>query len=105
VPTIAQSSADGLEIIHMAALYTPGILVDHSTLLDDRKAKPTLSLHGEDAAEWAVVDGDVVSVMVGETAVLAQAHVNGNTQPGLGLLSGVKKWSGTAVAEIEKSSQ
>jgi hypothetical protein len=43
--------------------------------------------------------------MVDGTAVPAKAHVNGNTQPGLGLLSGVKKWSGTAVANIEKSKQ
>jgi hypothetical protein len=43
--------------------------------------------------------------MVGGISVAATAHVNGKTQPGLGLLSGVKKWSGTAVANIEKSNQ
>jgi anaerobic selenocysteine-containing dehydrogenase len=72
-------------------------------MLDGRKAKPTLLLHADDAAELAVVAGDVVKVMVGETAVSAAVHVNSNTQPGLGLLSGVKKWSETAVAEIEKT--
>ena len=102
VPAISEAKTDGLEIIHMAALYTPGTLVNRSEMLDDRKAEPTLSLHADDAAGLAVSNGDAVSVMVGGTAVSATAHVNGNTQPGLGLLSGVKKWSGTAVATIEK---
>ena len=105
VPAISEADADGLQIIHMAALYAPGILMDHTAMLAGRKAAPTLSLHADDAAGLAVADGDVLSVMVGETAVSAQAHVNGNALAGLGLLSGVKKWSGTAVVEIEKSKQ
>jgi len=102
VPAISEAKTDGLEIIHMAALYTPGTLVNHSDMLTDRKAEPTLSLHADDAAELEISNRNAVSVMVGGTAVAATAHVNGNTQPGLGLLSGVRKWSGTAVADIEK---
>jgi NADH-quinone oxidoreductase subunit G len=102
VPAISEAQTEGLEIIHMAALYTPGTLINHTPMLDDRKAKPILSLHADDAAELAVADGDAVNVMVDGTLVAAKAHVNGNTQAGLGLLSGVKKWSGTAVANIEK---
>lgn len=102
VPAISEAQSDDLEIIHMAALYTPGILVNHSEILDDRKAEPTLWLQTVDAAELEVADGDAVTVMVGGESVGAKAHVNGKSQLGLGLLSGVRKWSGTAVADIEK---
>ncbi len=60
VPVIAEAQTDGLEIIHIAALYTPGTLINHTHMLDDRKAEPMLSLHADDAAGLAVDDGDVV---------------------------------------------
>ncbi|MCZ7670896.1 MAG: molybdopterin-dependent oxidoreductase [Chloroflexi bacterium] len=102
VPAPAAVDAAGLRIIHMAALYTPGILVDHSAVLAERKAKPTLWLNEADAQDLFVEDGDVVTVRVGETAVSATVHVNGKAPAGIGLLSGVKRWLETAVVEIEK---
>ncbi|MFO7679249.1 MAG: NADH-quinone oxidoreductase subunit NuoG, partial [Chloroflexota bacterium] len=53
VPAISEAKVDGLHIIHMAALYTPGVLIDHTPMLDDRKAKPALTLQADDAAELA----------------------------------------------------
>ncbi len=105
VPAPAAVDAAGLRIIHMAALYTPGILVDHSAVLAERKAKPTLWLNEADAQDLFVEDGDVVTVRVGETAVSATVHVNGKAPAGIGLLSGVKRWLETAVVEIENSKQ
>ena len=102
---ISEAKADGLEIIHKTALYTPGMLVNQSEILADRLEKPTLWLHTDDAAQLEIADGDAVTVTVGETAVAANAKINGTAPAGLGLLSGVSKWSGTAVAEIEKSKQ
>ncbi len=102
VPAISEAKTDGLEVIHKTVLYNPGTLINRSEILADRMAKPTLWLHADDAAQLEITDGDAVSVTVNGTAVVAKTHVNGTAQAGLGLLSGVKKWSGTAVAEIEK---
>jgi NADH-quinone oxidoreductase subunit G len=103
VPAVVETAVDALQIIYKPALYTPGTLLDHTEMLDGRKAQPTLSLHADDAAALAVADGDVVAVMVDGTAVPAKAHVNGSAPAGLGLLSGVKRWSETAVVKIKKS--
>ena len=97
-------SAEGLKMIRTAALYTPGILLNHSQILAQRVARPTLILHADDAAAEKVAEGDKVSVGAGGRTMMVTVHVNGRTPPGLALLCGVPYWPGTAVAEIYKHS-
>jgi NADH-quinone oxidoreductase subunit G len=101
VPAVAETKTDALQIIYKPALYTPGTLLDHTEMLNGRKAQPTLALHADDAAALAVADGDRVEVMVDGTAVQSRVHVNGSAPAGLGLLSGVKRWSETAVVTVD----
>jgi anaerobic selenocysteine-containing dehydrogenase len=91
-------------MMRTAALYTPGTLLNHSQILGQRIAHPTLTLHAQDAAAEKVAEGDKVSVGAGGRTVMATVHVNGSTPPGLALLRGVPYWPGTAVAEVYKHS-
>ncbi len=100
VPATSDNSPNGLLLLHTAALYAPGTLLNQTELLHIRKAVPTLSLHQSDAQRLKVRDGDRVTVKVNGTAVTARAHVNGNAPAGVALLSGVERQAGFTTAEI-----
>jgi NADH-quinone oxidoreductase subunit G len=104
VAATAGETAAGLKMIRTAALYTPGTLLNHSQILAQRVAQPTLTLHADDAAAEKVAEGDKVSVGSGGRTMMVTVHVNGSTPQGLALLRGVPYWPGTAVAEIYKHS-
>ncbi len=101
VPDTAVASAEGLTVIHTAALYTPGTIINHSDVLAPRLAQPTAVINPTDANP-SIAAGDMVQVIVGETAVTAQAHLSDKAPAGLVLLRGVPYFAGTAVAQISK---
>ncbi|KAA3656364.1 MAG: hypothetical protein DWQ04_31340 [Chloroflexi bacterium] len=94
---------DGLQLVRTAALFTPGTLINHSPVLADRMAQPTLYLNESDAAAQSVAHGDLVMVTANGQSYQATANVNGAAPEGVALLRGVAYWAGTAVVEsIEK---
>ncbi|MCB8946095.1 MAG: NADH-quinone oxidoreductase subunit NuoG [Ardenticatenaceae bacterium] len=98
------AAVDGLKLMRTAALYTPGTLINHSSILSHRIVQPTIILHADDAAAENMQEGEKVSVGVNGKTVLVTVHINGSTPKGLALLRGVTYWPGTAVAEIYKHS-
>ncbi len=104
VATTDGETAVGLKMIRAAALYTPGTLLNHSSILAQRMVQPTVTLHVEDAGAAQVQEGEKVSVGASGKTVLATVHINGSVPQGLALLQGVAFWPGTAVAEIYKHS-
>jgi anaerobic selenocysteine-containing dehydrogenase len=91
-------------MMRAASLYTPGTLINHSQVLAQRIAQPTITLHTDDAAAEKVAEGDKISVGVNGKTVHVTVHVNGSTPAGLALIQGVSYWPGTAIAEIYKHS-
>lgn len=99
---VADSSANGLQLVRTAALYTAGTLNSYSPVVQPRIAEPTLYLNDADAN--GVSSGDSVQVTVNGRAYAATAHVNGKAPQGVALLRGVPFVAGTAVVEsIEKT--
>lgn len=101
VPDMAVTTYDSLTAIRTAALYTPGTIINQSDVLAPRLAQPTATFNPADANP-SIAAGDWVQVMVGETAVTAQAHISDKTPIGLVLLRGVPYFARTAVAQISK---
>lgn len=102
--SVATDEADGLQLVHTAALYTPGTLINQSPLLQPRLAQPLLALNEADAAQYGVEMGDAVTVTANGRSVTAIAYVNGVAPAGVALLRGVAYQSGTAVVDaIEKA--
>jgi len=109
IPALADTISTDLHVVHTAALYTPGTLINQSKVLLPRVARPTLYLHQADAADQGVADGEPVMVRVNERQVEATTHVNGHAPQGTALLRGVKDGivarsasGGTAVIQISK---
>ncbi|MDX1615516.1 MAG: molybdopterin-dependent oxidoreductase, partial [Candidatus Promineifilaceae bacterium] len=102
LPPIDEQPADGLVAVPVAALYTPGTLLDKSELLQARAVAPALLLNSEDAQRLAVADGDVLAVTVGGVRQQVEAHVNGQTAPGVALLQGVSRSASGLVTAIDK---
>ena len=97
---LAQS--DGLRAVRVAALYTPGTLINKSLVLESRLARPTLFLHTADAGELALVDGVRVSIKVGGHDLEAVTAVSGNVHQGLALLRGVPFFPGLVDVQVSK---
>jgi NADH-quinone oxidoreductase subunit G len=103
IPALDDTIPTDLHVVHTAALYTPGTLIDQSTVLAPRVARPTLYLHRADAADQGVADGEPVMVRIVERQVEATVHVNGHAPQGTALLRGVRDGAGgTAVIQISK---
>ncbi len=100
VPDVPLSLADGLQLIHTAALYTPGRLINHTEILADRLAQPAIILNEADAASLQIEDGAEVMVSVNGRTHQATAQVNGQAPAGTALLRGILAASGTAVTHI-----
>jgi NADH-quinone oxidoreductase subunit G len=97
---LAQS--DGLRAVRVAALYTPGTLINKSLVLDSRLARPTLFLHAADAEELALVDGVRVSIKVGGHDLEAVTVIGGNVHQGLVLLRGVPFFPGLVDVQVSR---
>jgi NADH-quinone oxidoreductase subunit G len=93
---------EGLQLVRTAALLTPGTLINHSTVLAERLAQPTLHLNEADAAVQDVVNGTAVTVTANGKSYEATASVNGAAPEGVALLRGVPFVAGTAVIESIK---
>jgi NADH-quinone oxidoreductase subunit G len=103
IPVVDDTIPTELYVVHTAALYTPGTLIDQSAVLSLRVARPTLYLHRVDADDYDVADGEPVMVTVNERQVKATTHVNGHTPQGTALLRGARDgMRGTAVIQISK---
>jgi len=96
------AETDGLRAVRVAALYTPGMLINKSLVLDSRLAKPTLLLHANDAVELALDDGDHVSIEVDGRDLDAMTVISSNVQQGLALLRGVPYISGILDVQVSK---
>ncbi|HID54246.1 MAG TPA: hypothetical protein EYP41_19680, partial [Anaerolineae bacterium] len=83
-----------LPLVRIAALYTPGTLINHTAMLADRLAVPTLHLHADDAQIISLQDGDETVIQVNGRSLSVQVCVNGHTTAGLALLSGVPYFPG-----------
>jgi NADH-quinone oxidoreductase subunit G len=94
------TAAGSIQLVRAAALYTPGILINHAPVLADRLAQPTLYVNEADAGSLAVDEGDVITVN-GITAVTV--HVNGRAPQGVAVIQGVPYLPGTSEIEIVKA--
>lgn len=100
VPDAAADAGDGLQVLRIAALYTPGTLIGKSDVLAPRLAPPTLFVNAADAGTFA--EGDAVAVTLGDRTVTAVVRVDEAAPAGVALLRGVPFVAGTAVAEIAR---
>lgn len=83
-----------LPLARIAKLYTPGALIDHTPMLADRLAAPTLHLHAGDAEKINAQDGDERVVAVNGRKISVRVSVNGRAPAGLALISGVPWFPG-----------
>ncbi len=100
--TMPQAQGDGLQAVRIAALYTPGTLINKSHVLKTRMARPTLILHAADAADLALEEGDGASVTVDGRELEMVTAVADDIQQGLALLRGVPFMSGLLAVQISK---
>ena len=97
--TVAGARFGAINVLPVRALYTPGTLINLTLLLENRLARPTLSLNEADAAVLMVAAGDPLTVRVGDEEVAAEAVVDYDTPAGLALLRGTSN-GGPAVAAV-----
>ena len=99
---IVPSVPEGLQVARIAALYTPGTLVNHSEVLAPRVAQPTLIMNSADAANLGLADGDRASVTLpgGETTMAV--IVDTGVAEGLALVRGVPYFAGLTSAPIKR---
>ena len=102
IPEIEVESGEGLKVLRVAALYTPGTLVRHSAVIAGRLARPALLLHEEDAYRLALEADDEVVVQLNGRSAEATVAIDEHVPEGVALLRGVPFIPGTAVAEINK---
>ncbi len=102
VPDVETAVPDGLLLMRIAALYTPGTLNRHSKLLAARLAQPTLLLHPQDAYARALQDGEQVEVAINDGTVLATLRLTEDAPAGVALIRGIPYQPGTAVARITR---
>jgi NADH-quinone oxidoreductase subunit G len=98
----ADEARSTLQVIVTPALYAAGTLINHTELLTNRIARPTLFLHAADAKQLALTNHDVVTVTLEDgidveaVAHIASVDYNANGRPvvdpvsqGIALLRGV----------------
>lgn len=88
-PAAIHEEEESLQLITAPMLYSPGILIQHTELLNGRMARPTLVLHAADAAALAIANDETVTIELDDVDIEAVAHVNGATPHGTALLKGV----------------
>jgi NADH-quinone oxidoreductase subunit G len=101
-PFLAQT--DGLCVVRIAALYTPGTLLNQSPIIASRFAPPTLFLNLADAHELGLSGGDQVTFQINGRSITATAKISSQTPEGVALLRGVPFMpvtSGVQVTKIE----
>ena len=98
----ANERREGLQIIRIAALYTPGTLNSHSDLIATRLAQPELFMNAADAQTLSLYNGDQVTVQMNGRVLEAAVTVSSKTTEGLALLRGVPFFPGTVDAQIDK---
>ncbi len=100
-PAPAAAAADGLPLVEARALYRPGILINHTHLLEQRMDRPSLLLHPDDAGSLGIADGDLVTARIGEQQAQLHAEVNDEwSMPGLAVVRAVELPPGTATLEV-----
>ncbi len=102
VPEAQVDVPEGLILVRVAALHTPGTLNHFSKVLAPRLAQPTLLLHPANAASLELADGEMVTVSVQNGMVEATVQVNEDAPENVALMRGVPYQPGTAVAHITK---
>ncbi len=105
VPDVPSPQTGAVRLIRAAALYTPGTLINHSSVLAARMARPTLWVNEADAAQLQVADGYAVTVAVNGRDIPATVHVNGHALQGTAVLRGVPYMPGVLDFEISVISQ
>lgn len=101
-PFLAQT--DGLCVVRIAALYTPGTLLNQSPIIASRFAPPMLFLNLADAHELGLSGGDQVTFQINGRSIAATAKISSQTPEGVALLRGVPFMpvtSGVQVTKIE----
>jgi len=102
ITEVSGEEFDGLALIGLATLYSPGTLIGKSALLDARVSTPTVTLHPMDASPLGLFDGDEVAVRSKGWSRKVRARVTEDTVAGLALLRGASCPPGTFVAELLK---
>ncbi len=98
----AEESNQELQGIRIAALFTPGALNKHSTLIHSRLARPQVLVHEIDAEQLGFSGGEKVSVQLAGRDYEATLVISSMTQQGLALLRGVPAVAGTHGVQINK---
>jgi NADH-quinone oxidoreductase subunit G len=96
------AKAKDLHTVRVAALYTPGTLIEKSAVLAARLARPTLIMHAADAGEMDLAAGERVSVIFDGHQRQMQIAVVDDLQRGLVLLRGVPFQPGLLDVQISK---
>ncbi len=100
LPPLTGAPAQGLTLIWAPAVYQPGSLLRHSTLLVERMPRPALRLHPDNAAALGVIDGATITLYLPGWRQPVAAVVDPATPPGVGLVQGVAFRTGLAQAEL-----
>jgi NADH-quinone oxidoreductase subunit G len=101
-PLLAQT--DGLRVVRVAALYTPGTLLNQSPILASRFALPILFLNLVDAHQLGLSAEDQVTFQINGRSIAAAVKISSQTPEGVALLRGVPFMpvtSGVHVTKIE----
>jgi len=93
---------DGLHVVRVAALYTPGTLLNQSPIIASRVASPMLFLNLVDALELGLSAGDRVTFQIYGRSITATAKISSQTPEGLALLRGVPFIPVTAGVQVTK---
>lgn len=102
VPDVPETVPEGLALVRVAALYTPGTLNRYSKVIAPRLAQPILLLHPVDAAGLGFADGEQAAVIVNNGTIEVVVRINEDAPAGLALIRGIPYQPGTAVAQINK---
>jgi len=97
-----KAETDRLRVVRVAALYTPGTLINQSPIIDSRLAQPRLFINNADADRLALSDGDRVSVQISGRAMEATIKISSIAPEGLAYLRGVPFIPVTAEAQVSK---
>ncbi len=102
---------DGLVVIPTTLLYDRGVLFRRSTMMHQRVPEPYAVFHPDDASQYDIVDGDMVSITINGQASSVRAVVNEAATPAGAVLMPRRlsdipgPLSPTPIESIEKISQ
>lgn len=99
-PPLTNPAVSGLTLVWAPAVYQPGSLLRHSTIIVERMPRPAVRLHPTDAAMLGLADGAAAALRQAEWQQPVTIKVDASTPAGVGLVEGVAWRAALAQAEL-----